>query len=212
MSNRVSREYIILNQSWTFPMSLKDEYNRLFFILNIKYHNSRLSLILTIYSDSTNDSVELCTKNISFFFLSCSTICCSLLDIGLSLICVVWVSEEARWSYSQQWGRFPCRRAWLLYEWRTILCYPLLQPPPFSLPWVFHQHPPFSPAGVVAGGWSSGGSRMGAKSKANDLQSTWRSICSAPVLGRLWMWCSQLCWECEPPLCQGWTGEAHNSI
>lgn len=145
---------------------------------------------------------RLSTKNISFV-LSWSTISCSLLDTGLALICVVWVSEEARWSYSQQWGRFLCRRAWLVYEWRTILSYPLLQPPPFWLPWVFHQHPIFSSAGVVSGGWMSGGSRMGAKRKANDLQSTWRSICSASLLGRLWMWQSQLCWECEPLLCQG---------
>lgn len=33
-----------------------------------------------------------------------------------------------------------------------------------------------------------------------------------PVLGRIWMWQSELCWECEPLLCQGWTREAHNSI
>lgn len=29
------------------------------------------------------------------------------------------------------------------------------------------------------------------------------SLRSTPFVGRIWMWQSELCWECEAPLCQG---------
>ncbi len=48
-------------------------------------------------------------------------------------MCFWWVKRQDDGFYclilSQQWGRFPSRRTRLPYEWRTILCYPLLQPP-----------------------------------------------------------------------------------
>lgn len=103
-------------------------------------------------------------------------------------------------------------RTRLLCEWRTIPCYPSPQPP--SLPtssWVFHQHPLFSPAAVVTGVWGFRGSRVGEKHGKSFAVYLWK-LRRAPVLRRLWMWQSQLCGECEPLLCQGWTGEAHNSI
>lgn len=53
----------------------------------------------------------------------------------------------------------------LLYEWETIPCHSLLQPPSIL---TSSQHPLLSPAAVLSG-YRSGGSRLAAESRASDF-------------------------------------------